>query len=167
MFFIVIFGFGLPVGMVVLIYRYQKAHGQQTAFDTFNFLMSGYTRKSWYWESVILLRKLVIVIVMVFIPNIELQTVSGGLVLVVSVVLNVFVQPFTYSSLVHLESVTLWMLVTALSLTMLSHRALLCRALLCRALLCTLQHTALTQKKNGDQNNILVFFFLKLDRSEL
>ena len=62
----------------------------------YGFLLSGYRRKCYYWEFVILYRKVLIIICAVFINNsIPLQALTIQVVLLVAFFLQLRVQPYT------------------------------------------------------------------------
>jgi len=93
---VVVWVFGVPLGCVGVLIKYRRRQDELWLKMQYGFLISGYTRHCFYWEFVILYRKILIIICAVFINNsIQLQALTIQVVLLVAFFLQLQIQPYT------------------------------------------------------------------------
>lgn len=119
-----LFSLGYPVLLAFLLIRYHPTGSSGSwSYDTAGFLFRGYNSKFIFWESVIILRKALLVMIIVFGYQFEsnLQEIIAVCVLAFSVKLHYVCQPFRedFAELNDFEGYSLFvsMLTFALSLT--------------------------------------------------
>ena len=105
----VLFCVGLPVGVALGLRRNVKVLLDSAYFFKFRFMYRGYSVKKgiYFWESLVMLRKLTIVCVPVVIANSYAQSVTVLLALVIFIVLQMAYQPYIYPWLNRLELLSL------------------------------------------------------------
>lgn len=64
---IVVWGLGIPFFALILMYRDRFRLEQVTTKEKFGFLYNGYTSLLYYWEIVIMYRKIAMIFISVFI----------------------------------------------------------------------------------------------------
>ena len=106
--YLLIFSAGVPlVGLLCMFYM-RHQHGERRFATMAGFLMDGYRDEvAWFWEFVVLLRKLVILGVSLFIWEPFLQSFAAVVVLVVALSVQLYVQPFQLTALNLLEIASL------------------------------------------------------------
>jgi hypothetical protein len=79
-----------------VLVKYRRRHDELWMKMQYGFLISGYTRRCFYWEFVILYRKVGIIICAVFINNsIQLQALTIQIILLCAFFLQLLIQPYT------------------------------------------------------------------------
>ena len=89
------YGFGVPIAFVVgyLIINGRVAGAEQTKL-MFMFLIGGYKEKYWFWQAVIMIRKMILVLIVVLIDNNSvLQAYSGMWVMSIALMVQLWFQP--------------------------------------------------------------------------
>jgi len=93
---VIVWVFGVPLICVGVLTKYRRRQDEIWLKMQYGFLLSGYTRHCFYWEFVILYRKVLIIICAVFInSSIPLQALTIQIVLLVAFFLQLRVQPYT------------------------------------------------------------------------
>ena len=116
-FFFFLYGFGLPLAGLALLYRNLDALCTKEVMSTLGFLYSGYRLKRWYWEMIIMIRKMLIVFIVVFLArNAEYQMWAAMWTIAFFLSLNVLLRPFKFVVLWKLESLSLVCIMTTLNL---------------------------------------------------
>ena len=88
--------FGVPLACLGVLIKYRRRQDELWIRMQYGFLISGYTRRCFYWEFVILYRKVLIIICAVFINNsIQLQALTIQIVLLFAFFLQLLIQPYT------------------------------------------------------------------------
>eukprot|EP00004_Rigifila_ramosa_P001931 TRINITY_DN1193_c0_g1_i1.p1 TRINITY_DN1193_c0_g1~~TRINITY_DN1193_c0_g1_i1.p1 ORF type:complete len:2886 (+),score=664.15 TRINITY_DN1193_c0_g1_i1:256-8658(+) len=104
-------GYCLLVPLLAGIFLYRMSKREISAkkiLIRFQFLYSGYTRKRYYWETVIMMRKLFLVFFLVFARNAPtFQNVCGQWVFLFALMLQFYFQPFLNKVHHRLEAATL------------------------------------------------------------
>jgi len=87
---------GLPLACLCLIYRYRNRLADPVTQLKFSFLYKGYLSKWYFWEFVILYRKVALVCASVFLSTVSImvQALSVLAVLLISLFFQLQVQPF-------------------------------------------------------------------------
>jgi hypothetical protein len=99
---------GMPLLMFVVLFYNRKRLSDSVIKQRIQLLYEGFRLDRWYWELVILVRKVAIVSVAVFLPTKPLQQAYGGLViLVASIIAHTLLQPFTTKTLQMFELLSL------------------------------------------------------------
>jgi hypothetical protein len=96
----VIWVFGVPLICVGVLTKYRRRQDELWLKMQYGFLISGYTRRCFYWEFVILYRKVLIIMCAVFInSSIPLQALTIQPILLVAFFLQLRVRPYTSAQL--------------------------------------------------------------------
>eukprot|EP00755_Sulcionema_specki_P011658 Sspe_Gene.7896::Locus_2681_Transcript_1_1_Confidence_1.000_Length_15939::g.7896::m.7896 len=125
--FFIMYGVGIPCAGGVLLYSYSGKDGRgllkKSTNATLGFLYSGYRLNRYYWEMVIMFRKMLVVFILVFFEGddkITAYRIMFGLWLMTGfLMLNIFARPFMYSRLWALENLALASVALSLNLSML------------------------------------------------
>jgi hypothetical protein len=97
---VVVWVFGVPLGCVGVLTKFRKRQDEIWLKLQYGFLLSGYTRHCYYWEFLILYRKVLIIICAAFINNsIPLQALTIQVVLLFAFFLQLRVRPYVTSQL--------------------------------------------------------------------
>ena len=100
--FLFIYGLGIPLSLVASVLTWRCFRGRLDSHVVFSFLLRGYHEKFWYWEIVIMIRKLLVVCIIVYVEDTLLQTYLFmwviGLALVIHLLARPFVQPVLYNT---------------------------------------------------------------------
>ena len=103
---IVVWVIGLPLVCLLYIHRRRIALHSPSVQMQYSFLYKGYQRNRYYWEFVILYRKITLVMVLVFLASysaaIQAQTILA--ILLFSVIFQIYIQPFNISIMNSLEA---------------------------------------------------------------
>ncbi|KAJ9468467.1 Teneurin-m, partial [Diplonema papillatum] len=106
--FFFVYGFGIPlVGYFLLRIRRKQLHTKQV-LGTLGFLYSGFRRRRYYWEMVIMIRKMVLVFTVVFLDDTQrYQLYTAIWTMFFFTLLNIFLRPFKFKVLWSLENFSL------------------------------------------------------------
>ena len=110
---LIIFSFGFPVAVAALLVLERKRHNMESEwlFEATGFMYRAYQTKYVYWESVIMLRKAVLAVVVVFSYALggNLQGVLGVCVLMLALYFQIICEPFRseFSALNQYEGLSL------------------------------------------------------------
>lgn len=100
----ILYGIVCPVGILASILYFRKDIHTKTNKVRFGFMVLGYETKYYYWEFVILSRKIIIASISVFLSNYtSIQALTALLVLLIYVGLQVYVSPLKLARLNELE----------------------------------------------------------------
>ena len=103
---IIVWVLGAPA--VVLYYMYKHKHDLQEIDNKlrFGFLYNGYRSKTFYWEFVILYRKILIICISVFFTtvSVSVQALGALLILILSIYMQMRTRPFTHKILNIMEA---------------------------------------------------------------
>ena len=109
----------VPVAGMYLIYLYRDSFETRRVQAAFGFLFEGYRRRMFFWEFVVLLRKVAILAVALFWEDAFLQSMVGLFVLLVSIVLHMACWPYEALFLNVAELCSLLCLFTLVALALL------------------------------------------------
>ena len=93
----------------------ENKHYFCSAFRVFSFLVVGYREDWWFWETLVMMRKLAIVVVSVYIAHGTLQTYAAAWVLTAALAAHSWAQPYVWPSITRLEQISLATLVVTLN----------------------------------------------------
>jgi len=118
--YIIVYIFGLPLLLYFRGLRHNYRTGKLHKFGTpanlkYSFFVRGFRRDAYYWEAVIMLRKLCMAALSLLRTE-ALQLVYGNVIVVVAFVVNLFVLPFTQTLYNLLEGISLIILYFAMIL---------------------------------------------------
>eukprot|EP01059_Diplonema_ambulator_P013923 TRINITY_DN24636_c0_g1_i1.p1 TRINITY_DN24636_c0_g1~~TRINITY_DN24636_c0_g1_i1.p1 ORF type:complete len:2314 (+),score=527.02 TRINITY_DN24636_c0_g1_i1:266-7207(+) len=124
------YGLGIPIVFVVSVRKVWKKRGYKRTYVMFIFLMGGFTKKSWFWQAVIMLRKLALGIIAVFIQgkgdddpsNDPLQSYVAIWVITACLVLQLYTKPYQHDEKApynNLEALSLGVIALTLNLGLL------------------------------------------------
>jgi len=99
------YAMGIPLFAAILLYRARDHLDEPRVVATLGFLQEGYTRESYYWEVVIMLRKMLVTTVVVFLEpwGARIQTYAAQVILFAMTSIHVWRQPFERVELNALE----------------------------------------------------------------
>ena len=110
---ILVWGFGIPIFAQVVLYKHRAEIDDIEIREKYGFLCNGYKKKYYYWESVNMYRKIIIILISVFLKlfGVITQALVIFLVIIVFLILNMKLLPFKFKSLNDLEILSLmtWM----------------------------------------------------------
>eukprot|EP01062_Namystynia_karyoxenos_P069603 TRINITY_DN65063_c0_g1_i1.p1 TRINITY_DN65063_c0_g1~~TRINITY_DN65063_c0_g1_i1.p1 ORF type:complete len:3249 (+),score=756.35 TRINITY_DN65063_c0_g1_i1:87-9749(+) len=92
--FCVIYGVGIPVGIYILVRVMLHFQGRARTFRTVHFFVTGFRPTRWYWELVVLVRKMLIIYLVSFVNKGELQTYAGMWLITVYLVVTIWADPY-------------------------------------------------------------------------
>ena len=103
---LIFWGIALPWICLLVLYKNRKKLGNTKVRKRYGFLFNGYTKKEFYWEFIILYRKILIIYTSVFLANltsvsIQALTVMG--LLIISLVIQLKYSPFIETELNSME----------------------------------------------------------------
>lgn len=105
---LVVWVFGVPLLCLCVLIRNRRKQDEIWMKLQYGFLISGYKRTCYYWEFVILYRKVLIIICAVFITNfMPIRALTIQIVLLVAFFLQVQVEPYTTKSLNRTETLAI------------------------------------------------------------
>jgi len=105
---IVVWVFGVPLGCLCVLTRYRRRQDEVWMKMQYGFLMCKYRRHCFYWEFVILYRKVLIIICAVFMTNsIPQQALTIQVILLIAFFLQLHVEPYTTSQLNQIETLAI------------------------------------------------------------
>jgi len=90
----------------------------RAACNTFSFATGGYRLSLWFWESTIMIRKLVMIVIMLFIQDPTLQTYAAMWFITFTLVTNYFLKPYSSEWLSKLEAASLSVLAVTLNIAL-------------------------------------------------
>ena len=100
---LLVYGLGIPLVYVLMVKREWGKRGYQQTYVMYIFLLGGFRAKTWYWQAVIMLRKLTIGLIAVFISvnddndatNDNLQSYVAIYVISAFMGLQLYCKPYT------------------------------------------------------------------------
>ena len=100
---------GIPLATWLLLYESQDQLYTKTIKSKYGFLFNGYQPSSYYWESVIMYRKVAMIFVSVFLQALgtRIQAFSVFLLIIFFVVLTAKKRPYLTRQLNELEQISL------------------------------------------------------------
>eukprot|EP00741_Cyanophora_paradoxa_P007933 tig00000133_g7673.t1 len=97
---IVLYGFGIPTAAFLVLYKNRRRLDQHAIKRKFSFLYRGYKQRTWYWESVVIVRKLLVaVVVSVLDGRPQIQGLLGLGILLTTLVVKLKLKPWDSSLL--------------------------------------------------------------------
>jgi len=112
------YGCGVPAIAMLFIHITMKQSGKRAALKWWGFLTRFLTDDAWWWESVVMLRKLALVFISVFISEALYQIFFSMWVIYASLFLNFHFKPYSLPVLRRLEGLSSAMLLVMLNLCM-------------------------------------------------
>lgn len=105
----ILWGLGIPCILLVLLLKARKILAATESMIRYGYLYNGYNPKTFYWEIIIILRKMLIVSFNVFLlsRSSKLQVLPIMLALGVSLILQMKIKPFTIVVLNRLETASI------------------------------------------------------------
>lgn len=116
---VVAYGIGIPVASILLILYFRKTRGADYTNRLFVFLVSGYDEDRWWWETMILWRKLALAFVLVFVDDQRLQTYFALWILMIALALQLWLEPYDEVHLDRLATSSLSIVIVTLNLSLL------------------------------------------------
>jgi hypothetical protein len=106
---LVIWGLGIPAFTYLLMSKEKETLDTQASKIRFGFLYNGYKRENYYWEIIIMYRKIICLFIAVFLHGIGIivQALVLLILLVVFMQLNNVMRPFGTRSLNEIEDISL------------------------------------------------------------
>jgi len=106
---LVIWGFGIPAFAWIVLSRNKENLDIIETREKYGFLYNGYKKKFFFWESVNMYRKIAIIFISVFLKlaGVITQALVIFLVLILFLILNIKLMPFTFQALNDMEMMSL------------------------------------------------------------
>ena len=106
---IVVWGLGIPFFAMILMFRERKTLDEIVTKEKFGFLYAGYQNQFFYWEIVIMYRKIAMIFISVFITpyGVIVQAMIVFLLMIIFLILTLKKKPYLALSLNELEAVSL------------------------------------------------------------
>ena len=117
-----VYGLGLPVSIAAVVMVVRKYKGKRNTFTLFHFLVSGLNKRKWYWELLIMLRKMAIIVIVNFVQLRQLRTYFAMWVVTGYLIITLIFQPFNMKMKGrpdHLETGSLMVISITLNLALL------------------------------------------------
>lgn len=118
-FFGVAYGIGIPGCITLYISHLKRTKGPDVAFQTFAYYTAGYDKRTWWWEGVILTRKLGIIAISVFIQSDGLRLYIAMWFLAAGLMGHIQLEPYTVPMLHNTETLSLTTIVLTLNVALL------------------------------------------------
>ena len=115
----ILWGFGIPAASVLTYVVMRKKVGRNVASRLFTFLIAGYNERVWWWEVVLMFRKLSLIYIIAFISTPKLQLLLSFWVLAINLVAHTYVKPYDYRKCDIMEQVSLFVLCGSLNMILL------------------------------------------------
>lgn len=106
---LVVWGLGIPLFALIMLIRNSATLKELTTKEQFGFLYNGYKKEFYFWEIVIMYRKIIIIFISVFLSTygVITQALVVFIMLIVFLTLNIKLRPFMLDSLNELESISI------------------------------------------------------------
>ena len=106
---LIIWGFGIPAFAWLILARNKNNLEKLEAREKYGFLYNGYKKNFYFWESVNMYRKITIIFISVFLKlaGVITQALVIFLVLILFLIFNIKLMPFTFKSLNDMEMMSL------------------------------------------------------------
>jgi hypothetical protein len=104
-----LYGIGIPAGVLYMMRRERDRLDILEVKEKFGFLFNGFKRRDYYWEIVIMYRKILMIFISVFLNRIGLivQALVILIVLIVFIQVNNLRRPFADRALNEIENISL------------------------------------------------------------
>ena len=106
---LIIWGFGIPLVAWIVLSKNKKNLEMIDLREKYGFLYNGYKKSFYFWESVIMYRKIIIIFISVFLS--EFGTITQALVvflvLILFLILNIKLKPFAFEVLNDMEMLSI------------------------------------------------------------
>lgn len=118
--FFFVYGLGIPLAGTLLLFFKRNSLLEKKTLSTYGFLYSGYRLAMFFWEFVIMVRKMLIVFIIVFYEGQADYSIMFGMWLILAfLLLNITVQPFQLKLYWKLENISLASVTITLNAAML------------------------------------------------
>jgi len=112
---ILLYVVGIPAVGFSIVFYYRKHLDDPTVKQRFKFLYEGYAKNVYFWEFVIIVRKVVLVAIVVFLQTQNFRSVLAGIwLLIFALLVHVWASPFQSRFLEILETMALFVLLATL-----------------------------------------------------
>ncbi len=93
---LIIWGLGIPFFAMVLLFKNRKKLSKLEIKEKYGFLFNGYNIDYYYWEGIIMYRKVILIFISVFISSYGLiaQALSVLFLLIFGIVINLKLKPY-------------------------------------------------------------------------
>jgi len=98
-----IFSFGVPFMAFITLFRNRNRLEKDGTQRRYRFLYQGFVDRAYYWEFVIMIRKVGIILIIVFSTNVSFQAFGALWLLVLCIMLHLTFKPFRYKAVDLLE----------------------------------------------------------------
>ena len=113
------YGIGIPLTISLVIISLMRTRGVEEALSTFAFYTAGYDSRFWWWEGVILTRKLALISISVFVQQDGLRLYIAMWFLSAALIGHIQAHPFVNQLLHNMETLSLATIVITLNLALL------------------------------------------------
>lgn len=105
---LVVWGIGIPCFALIMLMRHKHSLTKIATKEKFGFLYNGYKVETYYWEIVIMYRKVIIIFISVFFQSygVICQALVVFAVLIVFLALSIKIRPFRHDPMNELETIS-------------------------------------------------------------
>jgi len=114
-----VYGAALPLGGMIVILRTARNADWFEANGTFSFIIRGFRLRFWFWEFVIVARKVIVRILLSTVSDATLQALLGVWILTACFVLHAYVRPYVRNLLNRAEGMSLLVSLVTLNIGLL------------------------------------------------
>jgi hypothetical protein len=116
-----IYGFGVPIASIIVVWRHWNRHGRVHTRRLYAYTTAGYDVTTWWFESVVMARKAVIVFIIIFVSDQILRTYLAMWTMTLALGAHGWFQPYDprRPALYYLESIGIIDLIITLNLSLL------------------------------------------------
>jgi hypothetical protein len=106
----VVWGFGIPIFAIILLFREEDKIDKLEVREKLGFLFRGYRIRYFYWETVIMFRKIALIVIQSFLVQygVLVQALVVFVLLIIFTILNITKSPFQTVVLNQLEVLSLF-----------------------------------------------------------
>ena len=106
---LIVWGFGIPLFAWLVLYKHRHEFEKLEVRVKYGFLFNGYKKRLYFWESINMYRKITIIFISVFLKStgVITQALVVFLVLILFVIINLKLMPFTFRTLNNMEILSL------------------------------------------------------------
>ena len=115
------YGIGIPLLAIFIVRVAILRRNFESAKRAFGFLVLGYREEMWYWEAVVMMRKLAVVFTVVFIQDVKIQTYVGMWAMTLALIVHLWSRPYDSNLLINLEAFSLAVIIATLNFSLLYH----------------------------------------------
>ena len=106
---IIFWGFGIPIFALIILWRNRKDLDSLQSREKYGFLYNGYKKNYYFWESVNMIKKIIIIFISAFLKlaGVITQALVLFFILILYLIMNIKLMPFAFQTLNDMEMLSL------------------------------------------------------------